>query len=160
MKRKLFLAAAISVIIVAGLFLGSRRCERELTPEEQIRRVIMEMEQAAEERDRRAFLSHISPKYKDEHYRAFGEIQQIVTIYFLQYDAISVVIKDLDIEVQDLNADVYLSAILVAGQEIKSIKDLLPDNLDIYEFDIKMVKEENEWRVISADWGSELDPLE
>ena len=107
MDRKLLIIAAITIIAVIGLFIGSRSCEKEQTPEDKVRRTIFAMEEAVESKDRKAFLSYISKDYKDNKRRKYGQIQEMVTIYFLQYEAVSVIIKDLQIELQGNNkADV------------------------------------------------------
>ncbi len=157
MNKKLLIVAVISVIVVLGLFIGTRSCEKKLTPEDQVRQTISKMEEAAEESDRKAFLKYISKNYKDEKHRSYDDIRQLVSIYFFQYGSISAVIKDLEIEMDGDSADVFVSAILSAGDKVKSVKDLLPDQIDVYDFDVIMKKEDGRnWRIVSASWSNDF----
>ena len=43
-------------------------------------------------------------------------------------------------------------AVLTSGDKTGSVTDIIPQSLGVWEFDVTLKKESNNWKVISAAW--------
>lgn len=124
------------------------------SPEAQIKAVITQMEQAAEQRKRRDLSEHVSDSYRDE-YGDKNALNNIFRAYLLRNQSINIftVIHSM----QAVSAQQYhveLSAFMAAkGVDVESAAGRL--KADSHRFSVTFVDEsagEGDWKVRSAVW--------
>lgn len=121
------------------------------TPESQIIDLIAGAEAAAEERDAKALADLLSDSYSDDRGQSKHEIIQRLRLYLFRHQSIHLYISidSIEFPVPEL-AEVKL----VAGMAGRGIPDGSDWRLeaDVYEFDIRFELDDEEWKVISANW--------
>lgn len=85
---------------------------RRLTEEDRIRKVVSDIEDAAEKKDIKSVLGHISRSYKDSQGCIYEDIKGLLAMYFFRHERVSVYVTDLDVKVLDNTADVSFDAVL------------------------------------------------
>jgi hypothetical protein len=129
-------------------FLG---CHKE-TEQDKVKKVITNIQKAAEEKDINKITNGISKNYNDPQGNNYGGIKGLVIAYFYQYPKISIYITRLDVSVKDTSARAIFQAVLTSRGAAESAPKVLPESLGVYEFDVLFRKEPDEWKVVSAAW--------
>lgn len=145
MKR---LVTLLLILVLAITFAG---CHRE-TDEQKIKKIITDIQTAAETKDVKEIINNLSKTYKDPQGFNYETIKGLLVGYFLQYPKISVYINNLEISVENSSAKAVFQTILTSGDKTGSIKDIIPQSLGMYDFDVSLLKESDGWKVISAKW--------
>lgn len=136
-------------IMLIALFPG---CHKE-TEQEKVKKVITDIQSAAEEKDIKKILNNVAKTYNDPQGFTYETIRGLLLGYFFRYPKISVYIANLDISVEDsISARALFKAVLTSGKQTGSISDIVPESLGMYYFDVSLKKESNEWKVISVTW--------
>lgn len=118
-------------------------------PEEQLREWLSRGEQAAEGKERRELISMISPAYADTQGNERKDIENLLTIYFFRQNSITLLTKVEDIRlIGDSAAEIELT-VGMAGQN----DGVLGFSADAYRFELELVKESDDWLLISARWA-------
>jgi len=124
-------------------------------PEQQIRAVIFETEQAAENGSTRRVMQHVSDNYRDDRGRGKDDIRNYVRAYLLQRDnlGLSTRIQAIEIVTQArAHAQVQLRMADSAGQRARAVSGL-GNHVDIeLTFDLE---DDGQWRVIRAEWSGQ-----
>lgn len=124
-------------------------------PEAELRRWVDNAEAATEERDRRALMKLVSSAYVDGRGNDYERVNQMVRVYMLRQQSISLLVKiDSIVLSADTAADVELT-VGMAGTNNQAFGL----NADAYRFELELVREEDDWRLIGARWtelGGEL----
>ena len=97
-------------------------------------------------------LGQLSRIYRDPKGNNYDGIRNLLLFYFYRHQRVSVFIARLDVTVTDRSARAQLQAVLSGARTVESAKDLLPEALGIYDFDVTFMKEGDEWKITSADW--------
>ena len=139
-----------SFALLAGILLAG--CGGEPgTPESQIIDLIAGAEAAVEERDAGALADLLSESYSDDRGQSKHEIMQRLRLYLFRHQSVHLYISidSIEFPVPEL-AEVKL----VAGMAGRGIPDGSDWRLeaDVYEFDIRFELDDDEWKVISANW--------
>ena len=71
---------------------------------------------------------------------------------FFRYPKISVYINSLTISVENKSARAVFQTVLTSGEKTGSVTDIIPQSLGIWDFDVTLKKESNDWKVTSAKW--------
>jgi hypothetical protein len=145
MKR---LVTLLLVLVLAMTFAG---CHRE-TDEQKIKKIITDIQTAAEVKDVKEIINNLSKTYKDPQGFNYETIKGLLVGYFLQYPKVSVYINNLEISVENSSAKAVFQTVLTSGDKTGSIKDIIPQSLGMYDFDVSLQKESDGWKVISAKW--------
>ena len=145
-KRRDF-AWIASVWIVPGLLAG---CADDASPEQQVRAVIGSMELAAEERDVGALMEHISPNYRDAEGRDRAAASQYARGYFIVNQSVHLLtrIESLEFPAPD-EARVQMQVGMAGRAGEPGAGNL---SADLYNFEVVLVREDDEWKVSYADW--------
>jgi len=142
------------LVLLAVCILGMVGCsDRGPTPEDQIRALIAAGEQAAEAKDILALRDRVSSKYRDRDGRDKRELLGVITGYFLRHESIHLVtrIDEIHLEGPDrAQVSFYLGA---AGQAVSDFDALASLRADIYRIELVVVREEGDWRALSAQWS-------
>ena len=117
-------------------------------PEAEIRAWIAAGVEAAENEARREIVSMISPAYADARGNSRDDIENILRVYFLRADNVTLIARIEDIWiVGDDVAEVDLS---VGGAGVTN--SVMGFSADAYKFSLELVKDED-WQLISARWA-------
>ena len=133
------------------LCLALAACARETSPEDEIRSVVTAAEEAAESRDASALFDLIALDYQDARGNGAEEIKRYVHGYLVTHQSIHLLTRVDEIELLATNLARLRATVGMLGRETsaESSWDLAGE---IYEFDITLAREGDEWRVTRADW--------
>lgn len=118
-------------------------------PEEALRSWVAQGQQAAAEKDRRALVRMISPKYSDRRGNAREDIENLFRLYFLRQQKVALLTRIKDIRVFDGSAAELVLDVGMAGTN----EGVLGFSADAYRFEMELEKEGDDWLLISARWG-------
>jgi hypothetical protein len=138
-------------VIFCIMLLQLSGCQKE-TEQDRVRKVITDIQKAAEEKDIRKIRKSISETYKDTQGNDNTNINGLVTAYFFRYPKISVYMTSLNISVKGESAKAVFQAVLTSKGAAESASSVLPESLGAYAFDVTFRKESGEWKVVSASW--------
>lgn len=122
------------------------------SPEQQIRQMLTEGEQAVESRSVSAVQAHISEQYSDESGHQRENLTRRLAGYFIAHQSLHLLTQIGPITlIGEDRAEVTLF-VAVAGQPLEATSDLISLRADLMRFDLKLVSESSQWRVRSARW--------
>jgi ketosteroid isomerase-like protein len=142
------IAVMLFIFIVAVAFAG---CSKE-TEESKIKKVITEIQAAGEEKEVKKIMAHISKTYNDPRGYNYEGIHGLLLGYFFRYPKISAYITNIEVSVEGESAKAMFEAVLTSSDKTGSIKDIIPQELGVWDFDVTLKKESGEWKVTSAQW--------
>jgi hypothetical protein len=145
MKRFMLICLIFFMTIIA---LG---CNKE-TEEDKVRKVIADIQAAAEEKDVKTIINNLDKTYND--FQGFNRetIKRLLLGYFLQHPKISVYTSNLQISIEKASAKALFQAVLTSGNKTGSATDMIPRSLGVYRFDVSLNKGSDGWKVASARW--------
>jgi hypothetical protein len=136
------------IFIIAIAVLG---CHKE-SDQDKVKKVITDIQAAGEQKDVRKIMSNISKTYSDPQGFNYDGIKGLLVGYFFRYPKISVYINNLTISVENTSARAVFQTVLTSGEKTGSVTDIIPQSLGIWDFDVTLKKESNDWKVTSAKW--------
>ena len=139
----------LAVLASAMLGAGVQGCAPR-DPDGELRAVIEAAESAAEARDTGFFRELLSASYVDARGRRRDDVINLIRGFFLVNSTIEVVNRiDEIVLAGDDAATVTLQAAVVGHAPGRSVLGL---EADIYRIELELVREDDAWRVIGADW--------
>ncbi len=108
-------------------------CHKE-TEQDKVKKVITDIQKAAEEKNVKKIINNLSKTYLDPHGFNYDTIKGLLLGYFFQHPKISAYITDLEISVENTIAKAVFQAVLTGGSKTGSAADLIPESLGIYVF--------------------------
>ncbi len=149
-----YLAAWVLAVVVLVPFSS---CRKE-TEEDRVIRVVKSVQKAAEEKKILTIQEHLSRSYRDPRGHDFDGIKALLAFYFFRHKTVSVYLSGLEASVDGSKATARFQAILTAkGVDGEEASIILPDSLGAYDFEVSFLKEEKEWKVLSAHWERALE---
>jgi hypothetical protein len=124
-------------------------CSDPASPEQQVRTVIESMETAAEARDVGDLLEHISTNYRDAQGQDRAEASRYARGYFLANQSIHLLTR---IERLEFPAPDEARVKLQVGMAGRGGPGGSSVSADLYDFDLALIREGDEWKVSYADW--------
>ena len=121
------------------------------SPEQQVRSVIAQMETAMEARDVSDLMEHIAADYRDAYGQGRQEAGRYAQGYFISNQSIHLLTRIESVEFPA--SDEARAKVLVgmAGREASGDSwDLVAD---VYEFQVTLLREDDEWKVTYAEWS-------
>jgi hypothetical protein len=143
---KYVLFAVLSILVVFAPC-----CHRE-TEEDRVKKVITSVQEAAEKKEVRSVLEHISKSYKDPRGNDYEGIKGLLAFYFLRHQKVSVYIPGIEVTINDSAAQARFQAILAGDTKGESASVILPEALGAYQFEVSLAKEGGQWKITSANW--------
>ncbi|MBN1574214.1 MAG: hypothetical protein JW984_13535 [Deltaproteobacteria bacterium] len=143
-KANLYKIVAFLILVAAALALAT--CGKEPTDEEKIEALIRDAAEKAEAKDIRGVLKHVSESYKDREGNDRNQIKGLLFVYFQGYEKIGIFIRDIKVEVKGDDAMAVVKLVFTGGAEI------IPESGSGYVLDLKLKREEGDWRVVRAGW--------
>ena len=137
------LIAGLAVLCIAGCG-GSPQ-----DAETQIRSWLAAGEAAAEEKDRRALMKMVSPRYSDSRGNDRAAIEGMLRFYFLRQGSVALLSKIDSLEVYDGTAAEVRMTVGMAGSNDAP----LGFSADAYRFALELELIDDEWQLMSARWG-------
>ena len=138
-------------LMLAALFCyGLMACADPPTPpEEAIRAWVAEGQRLAEEKDRNGMMDLISPAYTDSRGNERGDIENMFRIYFLRQNSIQLLTNIKDIRVfGDDAAELDLTIGMAATND-----GTFGFSADAYHFEMELVRDGDDWLLVSGRWG-------
>ena len=124
-------------------------------PEAEIRVWLDAMQQAAEEKARSDIMDGISSAYVDTRGHSRDDINNLLRIYFLRQNTVSLWSKIDEISVIDGTAAQVNIGVGMAATNDRA----LGFSADAYRFELELEHDGDDWLLISARWGQLGDPL-
>ncbi len=145
MKR--FVTICLIFVVTIAMFGCSKGTE-----EDKVRKVITDVQAAAEEKDVRKIVNNIADTYNDPQGFNRETIRRLLLGYFLGHPKVTVYINYLNISVENRSARADFQTILTSGKKTGSPTDVIPESLGVYRFDVSLEKDSGDWKVTSARW--------
>jgi hypothetical protein len=142
---------SISIFLSVVLVLSAASCHKP-TEEDKVRKVIIDVRKATEEKEIRTVLGLVSKSYRDPQGYDREGIKGLLAYYFFRHQKVSVFIPGFDVWISNGKAQAKFQAILSGGEKTGTVSALLPEALGVYDFDVSFAKEDGEWKVTSAVW--------
>jgi hypothetical protein len=124
----------------------------EPTPEERVRAVLAELEEAAEARDVGLIKPHISESYKDENGNDRRALLGLATAHFLRNKSVYLLVRVSDVKLPEPGRAQVDAFVALAGQPIRDLAALPELRADMYRFGFALRDEGGDWRITAADW--------
>ena len=119
------------------------------SPEAEIRAWVADGQSLAEEKERRSLVDMISPSYRDARGNERDDIENMFRVYFLRQNSIELLTSIEDIRVfGDTAAELDMTVGMAGTNE-----GVLGFSANAYNFEMELVREDDEWILISARWG-------
>ena len=121
------------------------------SPEQQVRRVIDQMETAAEARDVGELVEHFSPDYRDANGMTPEEAARYARGYFMANQSIHLLtrVEQIDFPLPDEARARVLVGMVGRDADANGNWDLAAD---LYEFQLALRQEDGDWKVSFAQW--------
>ena len=139
-----------AALLVCILFNVS--CSNEETPEDQVKQFVATGEETVEARNVLGMKKLISEKYSDEKGRTRQDLVAVSARYILSNKNIHVLtrIGELNFPAEDrAMLQLYVG---MTGQNVSDLDALLNMQADLYLFDMELIRENDEWKLLKANW--------
>jgi hypothetical protein len=124
-------------------------CSDPASPEQQVRAVIDSMETAAEERDVGGLVEHISANYRDGQGQDRADASRYARGYFVANQSVHLLTRIESLEFPSPDEARVKLQVGMAGRGEPGTSRL---NADLYDFDLTLHREGDEWKLSYADW--------
>lgn len=143
--------AAIVLVLATGLLFA---CASEpASPEAQVRALLEQAEEAAEDRELSALRDFIADEYRDERGQNKQRILGILQYYFLSHKSIYLLTQVKALEFPEPSRAEVGVLVGMAGQPGEGALDWSLFRADVYRFDFTLVDEGGgDWKVVGATW--------
>ncbi len=141
----------LAYLLMSVVFIFTIGCHKD-TEQEKIKKIIVNIQTAAEEKDVKTIMNSLSKTYKDPQGYDYDTIKGMLLGYFFRHQTVHVYLTNIEITVQDAVAQAVFQAVLSGGNKSSSVSDILPEELGMYSFEVSLKKEPDEWKVTSAKW--------
>jgi hypothetical protein len=149
--RKYLLRGIVIFSVLGCLLAAFTGCQKD-TEQDKVKKVITEVQRAAEDKDIKKIISSLSKTYRDPQGFTYETIKGMLLGYFFRHQKISAYLTNLDVAVNDA-ATAKFDVLLSGGAKTESLSTLMPDTLGLYSFEVSFKKESGEWKVTSAKWS-------
>ena len=140
----------ILIIFVAVSIFLLESCHRE-TEADKVKKVVISMQKAAEQKDVKDVLSHVARNYRDPQGNDYQAIKNIMLYYFFRHQRISIFITNWETAVNGASAHAEFEAVL--SSRSGQTGAILPEALGLYLFRIALAKDSGDWKITSAQWN-------
>jgi hypothetical protein len=126
-------------------------CGRERSPEDEIRDVVTAAEKGAEARDLSEVMALVSDRYSDLQGQDKAAVRELMRGYFLINQSIHLLTRAGDIRFETDDIATARVSVGMLGRQDDSAGDWSLA-ADVYEFDLRFLREDEAWRLQSATW--------
>ncbi|MHB8535776.1 MAG: hypothetical protein ACYDBW_10070 [Sulfuricaulis sp.] len=121
-------------------------------PEAQVRALLKRGAAAAEKKESGVLRGLISEKYSDTQGQNKKAVEAILRYYFLRNESIYLFTRIQSIEFPEAARAQAVVLVAMAGQPIADASQIERLHADLHHFDITLVREGKDWKVIDAEW--------
>lgn len=149
MSRHPYTATLLPAISLTLSLLG---CSEPRSPEQRVRALIENAERAAEQKQVRTLRGYVSERYRDEAGRDRGAIEAVLRLYLLRHEKIHLWTRIASVRLappRRADAVVYVA---MAARPISAAEELATLRANFYRFEVGLVEEDRQWRVVDAAW--------
>ena len=139
-----------SIACILALWFGLAGCAR-TPPEQALREAVAELEAAVEARDAAAIEAWLADDFIGPDGLDKEGGRRLAQVMFLRYRHANATLGPLEVALQDRHATVRFTAALAAGAG-----GLLPESGQVYQVETGWRLEDDEWRMVSAEWKPRL----
>jgi hypothetical protein len=143
-------ASALPAVVAAALALAAG-CASD-TPETRVRKAIARAGQAVEDRAILRLRDRVSDAYADDAGNDKRAVVGLVHLQMRRHEAIHLLVRTRDIAFPEERRATATVLVAMAGHEIDSLAALTGVSADLFRFDIVLVEEDGDWRLVSAAW--------
>jgi hypothetical protein len=136
--------------LLFALFLAA--CGSGETPEEQVKQFVAAGEEAVEARNIGDVKQLISEIYSDRQGRTRRDLVAVSARYILANKNIHVLTRIGELTFPAENKAMLQLYVAMTGQNVSDLDALLNMQADLYLFDLELVREGQEWKLLNADW--------
>lgn len=137
----------------AFLLVTLAACGRESSSEDHVREVIAAAEAGAEARDLSEVMNLVSDRYTDLRGQDKAAIRDLMRGYFFINQSLHLLVRVDEIEFPGTDhATAHVTVGMLGRQDAGADDWSLA--ADVYEFDIRLLNEDDDWRLVSAEWTS------
>ena len=147
MPDRLFISFLTMCLVAACMY----SCHKE-SEYDKVKKVVLNVQKATEEKDIRVILDSISKTYRDPQGNAYDDIKGLVLAYFYRYQKISLYIPSIEVAVENSSAKAAFQAIMTGRGAHDPSTAVLPESIDAYAFDVSLKKEPGGWKIVAAKW--------
>ena len=151
-QRRLYLGAI--VVFFACFFIAG--CGEGDSPEDQIRQFVAAGELAAESRSIGGIKELISEQYADEHKRTRRDLVAVAMRYFYANRNIHLLTRIKELHFLSEKRAILQLYVAMSGQEVSDKASLMNVQADLYRFELELMKEGSDWKLMRADWQSAI----
>ena len=139
------------ILMLVFAALAAAGCSDPQSPEAQVQAVIDAMETAAEARDVGDLLEHVSDDYRDAYGQGPEEASRYLRGFFLTNQKVHLLTR---IDAIEFPGKDEARANVTVGMMSREADGAAGWDLaaDLYEFDVGLVREDGDWKVIYAEW--------
>lgn len=143
---------ALLLIVLTSIASGCRK--NRLTPEQQVRKAIADVEKAVEDKDSDGISAFVSEKYSDPEQRDRRTVRGLMRLQFLRYPTIHLLVR---VSAVDFPVPGQARATVFAAMgslPIGGAADIPRVTADVYRFDLDLAEEDKgRWKVTGAKWS-------
>ena len=140
----------ITASLILVFFLAS--CGSGETPEEQVKQFVAAGEEAVEGRNIGDVKKLISENYSDEQGRSRSDLVAVSARYILSNKNIHVLTRIGELNFPAEDKGMLQLYVAMTGQNVSDLDALLNMQADLYLFEMELVREDKEWKLLRADW--------
>jgi hypothetical protein len=146
MIRYCYGAAVVSLVLLLAA------CGSGDTPEEQVKLFVAAGEGAVESRDIGDIKALISEKYGDDHDRTRRDLVALSARYIYANKNIHLLTRIGELTFPSEDSALLRLYVAMTGQNVSDLDALLNMQADLYLFEMELVREDKEWKLLKADW--------
>ena len=149
----------IRCLLVAALCVLLSACGEQSPPEQRIRTLIGDLEQAVEAGEKRGLDAFLHASYSDPwHKNRLAAVSTLIKL-MLRHRSVHLFTLTETVELDSAtegraNAVVYVA---MTGVPVESIDALISLKADLYRFDVGLIEEDGDWQILTSRW-ERVDP--
>ncbi len=143
---------AVTLFSITAIFLSTACSQSSDSPEQQILAYIAAGETAAQKRDIFAIKSMIADEYLDKKGRNRQKVVSIVAGYFFRHKNIHTLSRVKQLTFPRPGRAHLVLMVGLAGDPIGDFEHLFALQATVHLFDMQLVEQAGEWRLLSAQW--------
>ena len=144
MKRNILIVLVLLVSLVVGIVAWPE----ELTEEERIEQVIIDIRDGIEQEILADVMEGFSPDYKDDAGGSYDMIRGLFMRQFLKSDPITIQLSPMRVDVEENIAEANFDAAIFEGEGVSIFA--IPNKSDVLNFNVQLAKDsEGDWKITS-----------
>ena len=150
----------VALVLAVGALVYLLWPRSEPTPDEAVRRIVVECTRAAEKKDVAAIMEHVSERFKANEGLGKQEVKQVLAGQLFRGQWVRVFTTDLEVRTTSPSSVEMTGKFIFGRSDAKELKDLARESVvSSYQIDATFEREpDGEWRAVSARY-QQADPF-